>query len=210
VSHSLENPFAPSSSSHVNPFAPGADAPAAHNPFAPDAASSPAPNLFAIDPDDGILNPFAPPPPIDRGVAADAPRKLRLLDRGRTVFGSYAKVLLVDDRPAAFAQFGPLSAYPRAQRMRELYPRLPSAPLPAVITCIASSADARGQGLSRTLVLAVCDDLSTRGFAAVETFPDLTLGLLEASAAVPAFWQACGFHVAMPDDRFPVMRRELA
>jgi hypothetical protein len=203
------NPFAPPSGTAVNPFAPNSAASSGYNPFAPSGASDHATNPFALDGDDAALNPFAPPP-VDRGLAKDAPRKLRLLDRGRDVFGSYAKVLLVDDRPVAFAQFGPLSAYPRAQRMRELYPRLPSAPLPAVITCIASTAEARGQGHSRELVLAVCDDLSRRGFAAVETFPDLTLGPLEASAAVPAFWQACGFHVAMPDERFPVMRRELA
>ena len=55
------------------------------------------------------------------------------------MFGSYAKLLLVDDRPTAYAQFGPLSAYPRAQRVRELYPKLPSSPLPAVITCIATT-----------------------------------------------------------------------
>ena len=72
--------------------------------------------------------------------APTAPRKLALLGRGLAVFGSYAKVLLVDDAPAAYAQFGPLSAYPRALRLRELYPQLPDAPLPAVITCIATTA----------------------------------------------------------------------
>ena len=59
---------------------------------------------------------------------------LKLLTRGQLAFGSYAKVQLLDERPAAYAQFGPLSAYPRALRMRELYPQLPSSPLPAVIT----------------------------------------------------------------------------
>ena len=73
-------------------------------------------------------------------VWADALPKLRLLARGLAVFGSYAKVLLEDDVPAAYAQFGPLSAYPRALRTRELYPRLPVSPLPAVITCIATTA----------------------------------------------------------------------
>ena len=32
----------------------------------------------------------------------------------------YAKVLLVDEQPAAYCQFGPLTAYPRAQRLRDL------------------------------------------------------------------------------------------
>ena len=51
--------------------------------------------------------------------------------------------------PSAYAQFGPLTAYPRAQRTRDLYPALPDAPLPAVITCIATTAEARGGGLGR-------------------------------------------------------------
>ena len=29
------------------------------------------------------------------------------------------------------------------------------------------------------------------------------------SAATPGFWVGCGFQVAVDDDRFPVMRREL-
>ena len=36
--------------------------------------------------------------------------------------GSYAKVLLRDDVPVAYCQFGPLTAYPRAQQTRDLYP----------------------------------------------------------------------------------------
>ena len=126
------------------------------------------------------------------------------------VFGSYAKVLLDDDRPAVYAQFGPLSAYPRALRTRELYPRLPDSPLPAVISCIASTAEARGRGLAAMLVGAVCDDLASRGFAAVETYPEVGAKPNATSAAQPAFWERLGFVVAAPDDRFPVMRRELA
>jgi ribosomal protein S18 acetylase RimI-like enzyme len=125
------------------------------------------------------------------------------------VFGSYAKVLLENDVPAAYAQFGPLSAYPRAQRTRDLYPRLPASPLPAVITCIATTAAARGRGLAAMLVDAVCDDLSTRGFAAVETYPEVGARPNATSAAEPAFWEGLGFVVAAADERFPVMRREL-
>ena len=124
--------------------------------------------------------------------------------------GSYAKVLLVDDEPAAYCQFGPLTAYPRAQRTRDLYPALPDAPLPAVITCIATTAEARGQGLARRLVEAVCDDLAGRGFAAVETYPESARGRTRRAPRRPAFWETVGFVVAAPDERFPVMRRELA
>lgn len=183
-----------------NPFAPPPSGEPGFNPFDPASTTSP----------DASINPFAPTPdPADEDVAHDAPRKLRLLDRGRTVFGSYAKVLLLDGVPAAFAQFGPLSAYPRAQQLRELYPALPSSPLPAVITCISTTPESRGRGLAAQLVVAVLDDLASRGFAAVETYPDLTLDVEQASAATPRFWESCGFTLAAEDDRFPVMRCEL-
>ncbi|MFN8621978.1 MAG: GNAT family N-acetyltransferase [Chloroflexota bacterium] len=199
-----------------NPFAP-APREASFNPFAPASASGSAPGApkrnpfdpFADDDDEVPDNPFAPTARVERGVTSGVPRKLALLDRGRSVFGSYAKVLLMDDEPVAYTQFGPLSAYPRAQRLRELYRQLPDAPLPAVITCIATTAEARGRGLGKRLVLAVCDDLASRGFAAIEAYPDLTQPEDATSAARPAFWEGCGFRLAVADDRFPVMRREL-
>ena len=180
-------------------------------------------------------NPFAPPPkpafdnpfaacvgyrpgrqPVrtrvrtrERPLREGVPRKLALLDRGRGIFGSYAKVLVVDGESVAYCQFGPLSAYPRALRLRELYPQLPDAPLPAVITCIASTAEARSQGHARSLVEAVCGDLAERGFAAIEAYPDLTRSEDETSGARPGFWHKLGFSTAVDDERFPVMRREL-
>ncbi len=193
-----DNPFAPPprEGDDFNPFAPGTSGPGAfgrEDPFgAPD------------------FNPFVPATDVDEHAPNDdAPRKLRLLDRGRAVFGSYAKVLLQAGTPAVYAQFGPLSAYPRAQHIRELYPRLPSSPLPAVITCVATTSTAQDQGLARALVAAIAGDLAARGFAAIEAYPDLTLEPTEASAATPAFWEACGFERAVADERFPVMRREL-
>ena len=194
-------PAAPPRPPSDNPFAPDPARRPGFNPFAPDGPSTPGEDF----------NPFAPQPEARRpGSESERPRKLRLLGRGKSVFGSYAKVLLLDETPAAYAQFGPLSAYPRARHIRELYPRLPSAPLPAVITCIATTPTARGQGLARTLITAVLDDLTERGFAAIETYPDLTLGTDQASAAKPDFWIACGFELVAPDERYPVMRRELA
>ena len=68
---------------------------------------------------------------------------------------------------------------------------------------------ARGAGLARTLVDAVCDDLGRRGFAAVETYPEMGARPDATSAATPGFWETVGFAVAAPDDRFPVLRREL-
>lgn len=181
-----------------NPFAPAPRDEPSFNPFDPSATAEPA------------FNPFAPTSDDDAdALELQAPSKLRLLGRGRGIFGSYAKVLMLDGEAAVYAQFGPLTAYPRAQTVRDLYPALPSSPLPAVITCIATSLAARGQGLARRLVDEVAADLAARGFAAVEAYPDLTLATDEASAANPAFWQACGFELAAPDERYPVMRRQL-
>ena len=132
-----------------------------------------------------------------------------MLHRGRGIFGSYAKILLDGEEAVAYVQFGPLSAYPRALRIRELYPELPDAPLPAVITCIATTADARHRGHARHLVQVVCDDLAARGFAAIETYPDRSQAEDATSAARPGFWEACGFRLAVDDAHFPVMRREL-
>ena len=188
-----------------NPF--GDDDEPAFNPFAP-APKAAARNPFASD-DEPAFNPFAPPPKAGPSVAADAPSKLRLLGRGLAVFGSYAKVLVDGDEPAAYAQFGPLSAYPRAQRTRELYPALPQSPLPAVITCIATTSAARDRGLAAKLADAVCDDLAGRGFAAVEVYPEVGARPDATSAATPAFWERLGFRVAAADERFPVLRREL-
>jgi ribosomal protein S18 acetylase RimI-like enzyme len=194
----------------TNPFLADLEAkgPAPANPFA-----TSRPNPF-LDPDEDndqtiAANPFAPPPKPRATVDSSAPRKLQLLARGSSVAGSYAKVLIRGDEPLAYAQFGPLTAYPRAQRTRELYPQLPDSPLPAVITCIATTAEARHHGFARQLVDAVCDDLATRGFSAVETYPEIGADEEATSAATPAFWEGVGFKRAVEDARFPVMRREL-
>jgi len=180
-----------------NPFAPPADRPPVRNPF------------LERDDDEPLDNPFAPTHRIERGRTSGVPRKFALLDRGRGIFGTYAKVLLIDDAPATYVQFGPLSAYPRAQRLRDLYPQLPASPLPAVITCVATTPAARRRGHAAMLAAAVCDDLAERGFAAVEAYPDLTRGADQQSGATPAFWMALGFRVAVDDARFPVLRRDL-
>ena len=184
----------------------------AGNPFAP-ADPAPALNPFLADLEDrgGSDNPFLPssPRPARPAFGADAPTKLALLSRGLGIFGSYAKVLLLDDEPVGYTQFGPLSAYPRALRLRELYPQLPTSPLPAVITCIATTTAARGHGLADRLVDEVCRDLGARGFSAVEAYPESGAPPDATSAANPAFWEATGFRMVVEDVRFPVFRREL-
>lgn len=191
----------------VNPFLADLEERRA-NPLAAALAAGAANPLFTDD-DPLEDNPFAPRRAPRPTIADTAPRKLRLLARGLGVAGSYAKVLLADDVPAVYCQFGPLTAYPRAQRTRDLYPALPDAPLPAVITCIASTGAAHGAGLAKALIAAVCDDLEGRGFAAVETYPEIGARPDATSAATPAFWESAGFVTAAPDERFPVMRREL-
>ncbi|MFI5261589.1 MAG: hypothetical protein ACHQZR_03425 [Candidatus Limnocylindrales bacterium] len=183
----------------------------ADNPFAPPSDRAPSLNPFLAggDDDEAIDNPFAPQRTVERPRTSGVPRKMGLLDRGRGIFGTYAKVLLRDDEPAAYVQFGPLSAYPRAQRLRDLYPQLPATPLPAVITCIATTRSARRAGLAARLASVVCEDLAARGFAAVEAYPDLTRDEDHGSGATPAFWARLGFTIAVQDARFPVMRREL-
>ncbi len=206
-------PSAPSAPRRGDPPAPPANpfladlAERGSNPFAAPGRGGGTANPFAGEGAAGD-NPFAPAPPVRTSVGDDAPRKLRLLGRGLGLVGSYAKVMLLDDVPAAYCQFGPLTAYPRAQRTRDLYPALPAAPLPAVITCIATTAEARTAGVARALIDAVCDDLAGRGFSAVETYPEIGPRPDATSAATPAFWESVGFVVAAPDDRFPVMRRE--
>ena len=190
----------------ANPFAPPPRL--AANPFAP-APKAPVFNPFLADDDDGEDNPFAPKRPPRPTVPSGAPRKLQLLGRGLGVFGSYAKLLVVDGEAAAYCQFGPLSAYPRALRLRELYPQLPAAPLPAVVTCVATTLAARRNGHALLLVAAVCDDLAGRGFAAVESYPERHARIDATPAATPEFWLRAGFGVAVDDDRYPVLRREL-
>ncbi len=185
-----DNPFALKRAAPVNPFGLDDDAPPVDNPFAPIRAARPS-------------------------VGPGAAPKLGLLGRGLAVFGSYAKILLlVDDeggeeRPVAYAQFGPLSAYPRALRLRDLYQKLPQAPLPAVITCVAVTEGDRHAGHAQALVRAICDDLAGRGFAAVEAYPEIGPAPDATSAATPAFWERAGFTIIVPDERYPVARREL-
>ena len=209
----LERPVAPTAQpprpAAVNPFLADLEERVA-NPFAPPGKGGGAFNPFTTDDDDEPENPFVPRREPRPTVGEDALPKLRLLGRGLAVVGSYAKVLSLDAEPAAYCQFGPLTAYPRAQRTRDLYPALPDSPLPAVITCIATTATTRRLGLAGALVDAVCADLEGRGFAAVETYPEVGARPDATSAATPAFWEQIGFVVAAPDERFPVMRREFA
>jgi hypothetical protein len=143
-----------------------------------------------------------------RPTRAEAPRKLQLLGPRAGVFGSYAKVLWSTTSRPRYAQFGPLSAYPRAQRTRDLYPQLPDAPLPAVITCIATTRGARarvtrcarGGGLRRP---------RRPRFSAIETYPEHGRPTRRDERGDVEFWRRCGFASRSTTSAFPVVRREL-
>ena len=63
--------------------------------------------------------------------------KRAALMAGARLAGSYG--MLATDAGGTvvgYAQFGPLSAYPRAQLIRDRYPELPESPAPWVLTCL--------------------------------------------------------------------------
>jgi len=140
--------------------------------------------------------------------------KLRRLLAGRELAGAYGMLAWRedgDDRVAlGWAQFGPLSAYPRALTIRERYADLPDAPAPWVVTCLQVAPDAEDrQGLAIGLLSAVCEDLDRRGITAVEAYPERTGADWVTSAGPTSVYLAAGFERAAGDERYPVMRREL-
>jgi hypothetical protein len=141
--------------------------------------------------------------------------KLGRLLAGRQVAGAYGMVAWRNEGEnriaIAWAQFGPLSAYPRALTIRERYPDLPDSPAPWVVTCIQVPAEAdERQEVAIGLLNAVCDDLDRRGITAVEAYPEGLAGDWSPSPGPVDIYSAAGFGRAAGDDRYPVMRRELS
>jgi hypothetical protein len=147
-------------------------------------------------------------------AAARATLKRRRLLAGRDVAGPYAMLAYRSDAVArvaiGYAQFGPLSAYPRAQSIRERYPQLPESPAPWVITCLQVAADAaeRDDGAA-ALLSAVCSALDRRGITAVEAYPEGGGDPWRFSTGPASVYEAAAFERVAGDDRFPVYRREL-
>jgi hypothetical protein len=144
-------------------------------------------------------------------------KRSRLL-AGRALAGSYAMLAVRTDAVArsaiGYAQFGPLSAYPRAQDIRDRYPALPESPAPWVVTCLqvpptAGPPDERVR-IGEALLAAVCDELDGRGITAVEAYPEGVADAWLPSPGPAAVYEATGFARAAGDDRFPVYRRELS
>jgi hypothetical protein len=109
-----------------------------------------------------------------------------------------------------YAQFGPLSAYPRAQTIRERYPQLPESPAPWVITCLQVSGDSgEREPAAIGLLNGVCDELDRRGIIAVEAYPEGVADAWLPSPGPASVYEAAQFERVAGDERFPVYRREL-
>jgi hypothetical protein len=137
--------------------------------------------------------------------------KRAALMAGARLAGSYG--MLATDAGGAvvgYAQFGPLSAYPRAQLIRDRYPELPESPAPWVLTCLqvvpeAADRDKVGQALAE----AICRELDRRGVTAVETYLERAADPWVPSGGPASVYESSGFDRAAGDDQFPVYRREL-
>ncbi len=149
---------------------------------------------------------------------SDAARSLKLsrLLSGEQLAGAYGmlawRTASDGDRLAVgWAQFGPISAYPRAQVIRDRYPQLPDSPAPWVITCLqVDETDEDRDGAASALLEAVCEELDRRGIVAVEAYPEGVADPWLPSPGPETIYTAGGFERAAGDDRYPVMRRELS
>ena len=143
-------------------------------------------------------------------------KRSRLL-AARDVAGAYAmlayRVDAMDRVAVGYAQFGPLSAYPRAVDIRDRYPQLPESPAPWVVTCLqagpAGTADERDE-IGLALLRAVCEELDRRGITAVEAYPEGADDAWQPSPGPASVYEAAGFDRVAGDDRFPVYRVELS
>ena len=145
-------------------------------------------------------------------TAARRDAKRAALMAGARLAGSYG--MLATDAAGVvvgYAQFGPLSVYPRAQLIRDRYPELPDSPAPWILTCLqvvpgASNREAIGQALAE----AVCAELDRRGVIAVESYLERAADPWLPSGGPASVYEAAGFTLTAGDDQFPVYRRELA
>jgi hypothetical protein len=141
--------------------------------------------------------------------------KLSRLLAGRRLAGAYGMLAwrtdASGDRVAiGWAQFGPISAYPRAQVIRDRYPSLPDSPAPWVVTCLQVPADRPDrESIAAELLTAVCEELDRRGIIAVEAYPEGVADPWSLSPGPASIYEAAGFAHAAGEERYPVYRREL-
>ena len=152
----------------------------------------------------------------DAAVRASLKRSRLLGDRARA--GGLAMLAIRTDavtrETVGFGQFGPLSAYPRAQAIRDRYPQLPESPAPWVVTCLQVSSQVVGgaerEAIGAQLLEAICAELDRRGIIAVEAFPEVVADAWIPSPGPASVYEAAGFQRAAGDERYPVFRRELS
>ena len=140
-----------------------------------------------------------------------AVKRSRLL-AGAKLAGAYAMLAHRDGTAVGYAQFGPISVYPRAQRIRERYPQLPDSPAPWVVTCL-QVVDTLGRdrlSVGTALLDALRQELDRRGIGAVEAYPEVGADSWLASPGPPSIYVAAGFELVAGDERYPVYRRELS
>ncbi len=147
-------------------------------------------------------------------AGARASRKRSRLLAGEQLAGAYGMLAWRSDgsggTAVGWAQFGPLSAYPRAQAIRERYPDLPDSPAPWVITCLQVPPGEPGrESVAGSLLEMVCEELDDRGITAVEAYPEVAGDVWIPSPGPGRVYLDHGFEQVAGDDRFPVMRREL-
>jgi hypothetical protein len=159
----------------------------------------------------------APPADAPDRQARERLKRDRVLS-GRRLTGSYGMLAVrtdaVERTVVGYAQFGPLSIYPRAQSIRERYAELPDSPAPWVVTCLQVPLAVHGaeerEAIARRLLGAVCDELDRRGIGVVEAYPEGSADPWLPSAGPPEVYEAGGFARVAGDERYPVHRRELS
>lgn len=151
-------------------------------------------------------------------AAARAGLKRGRLLAGRALAGAHAMLAYRTDAvervAIGYAQFGPLSAYERAQSIRDRYPELPESPAPWVVTCLQVSPDL-GDAMAREqhgvdLLEAVCTELDRRGITALEAYPEVVAEAWLPAPGPASVYEAAGFDRVAGDERYPVYRRDLS
>jgi hypothetical protein len=158
----------------------------------------------------------APEADVPEGPRRAALKRSRLLAT-QAMTGSYAMLAYRTDAvervAVGYAQFGPLSAYPRAQDIRDRYSNLPESPAPWVVTCLQVGPVAAAEertAVASGLLAALCDELDRRGITAVEAYPEGVSDAWLPSPGPASVYEATGFAHAAGDERYPVYRRELS
>ncbi|MDQ2934467.1 MAG: hypothetical protein M3R49_05700 [Chloroflexota bacterium] len=154
---------------------------------------------------DGSRSPAA----ADAQARADLKRS-RLL-AGAKLAGAYAMLAHRNGEAVGYAQFGPMSVYPRAQSIRARYPQLPDSPAPWVVTClqVVDRVGDHRQAIGAALLDALGDELDRRGIGAVEAYPEGVADPWLPSPGPASLYAQGGFEQVAGDDRYPVYRREL-